>query len=45
MELQLAEAVLRVVGTEYLQTGSVKHSEMHSAHEGAAILKGKYDIL
>jgi len=45
MELQLAEAVVRAIGTEYLQTAAVKHPPIHSAHEGAAILKEKYDIL
>jgi hypothetical protein len=45
MELQLAEAVVRAIGTEYLQTAGVKHPPIHSAHEGAAILKEKYDIL
>ena len=45
MELQLAEAMVRAIGTEYLQTAAVKHPPIHSAHEGAAILKEKYDIL
>ena len=44
MELQLAEAVAQAIGTEYLQA-SVKHAQLHSAYEGAAILKEKYDIL
>ena len=45
MELQLAEAVVRAIATEYLQTAAVRHPPIHSAHEGAAILKEKYDIL
>jgi len=45
VELQLAEAVAREIGTDYLQTASVKHSQMHSAFEGVAILKERYDIL
>jgi hypothetical protein len=45
MELQLAEAVVRAIATECLQMAAVKHPPIHSAHEGAAILKEKYDIL
>ncbi|HXJ92441.1 MAG TPA: hypothetical protein VMT20_06120 [Terriglobia bacterium] len=45
MELQLAEAVVRAIATEYLQTAAVRHPPIHSAHEGAAILREKYDIL
>jgi hypothetical protein len=45
MELLLAEAIARAIARAYLQTAWVKHPQMHSAYEGAAILKEKYDIL
>jgi hypothetical protein len=45
VELLLAEAMARAIRTEYLQTASVKHPQLNSAYEGAAILKEKYDIL
>jgi hypothetical protein len=45
MELILAEAMARAIAMGYLQTAWVKHPKMHSAYEGAAILKKKYDTL
>ncbi|HEV3279316.1 MAG TPA: hypothetical protein VG860_21170 [Terriglobia bacterium] len=45
MKLQPAEAVARAIGMAHLQAASVKHVQIHSAYEGAAILKEKYDIL
>jgi hypothetical protein len=44
MELQLAEAVANGIGREYMRA-SRKCLRLHSAHEGAAVLKEKYDIL
>jgi hypothetical protein len=35
----------RAIRTEYLQTASVSHPQMHSPYEGVAILKEKYGIL
>lgn len=45
MGLLLAEAIARAIGRAYLQTAWVKHPEMNSAHDCAAIRKEKYDIL
>ena len=44
MELQLTEAVANAIGMEYMRA-SMKGPRLHSAYEGVAILKGKYDIL
>jgi hypothetical protein len=44
MELQLAEAVANAIDMEYMRA-SMKHLRLHSAYEGAAVLKEKYDIL
>jgi hypothetical protein len=35
--------MVRAIWTKYLQTASVKRPQRHSAYEGAAILKEKYD--
>ena len=45
MELQLAEALVQTTATEYLQRAAVRHTPIHSAHDRAAILREKYDIL
>jgi hypothetical protein len=44
MELQLAEVVANAIGREYMRV-SRKCLRLHAAHEGAAVLKEKYDIL
>ena len=44
MELQLTEAVANAIGMEYMRA-SMKRPPLHSAYEGAAVLKEKYDVL
>jgi len=44
MELQLVKAVAIAIGMEYLRA-STERPRLHSAYEGAAVLREGYDIL